>query len=293
MSFMAIAIPVGLREAMTTSGRDGWFDQLPQVIDGVQQRWALRLGYPFEPGGQSAWVAPAHGASGEDLVLKVAWRHAEAEHEADGLLHWQGTGAIRLHRVERHGQFVVMLIERCQPGTPLSALPEPEQDRVIASLLRRLWSVPAPTGTFRSLQDMCDEWADEAEQEHLDTKPAHQDSGLVRDGIALLRSLPSTTERRVLLCTDLHAGNVLAAQRDPWLAIDPKPYLGDPTFDILQHLLNCDERLQADPHQLARRMAELLELDQERLKLWLFARCAQESANSPHLINVARQLAAT
>lgn len=34
-----------------------------------------------------------------------------------------------------------------------------------------------------------------------------------------------------LLCTDLHAGNVLAAGRESWLATDPKPYLGDPTYD--------------------------------------------------------------
>jgi streptomycin 6-kinase len=95
----------------------------------------------------------------------------------------------------------------------------------------------------------------------------------------------------VLLCTDLHAGNVLAAEREPWLVIDAKPYIGDPAYDALQHMLNCDARLHADPHGLARRMAELLGLETERLLLWLFARCVQESVDWPQVAEVARRLA--
>ena len=84
-------------------------------------------------------------------------------------------------------------------------------------------------------------------------------------------------------------GNVLAAEREPWRVIDPKPYVGDPTYDALQHMLNCDGRLHADPHGLVRRMADLLGLKAERLTLWLFARCVQESAQWPQLAEVAPQ----
>ena len=93
------------------------------------------------------------------------------------------------------------------------------------------------------------------------------------------------------MCTDLHAGNVLASEREPSLVIDPKPYVGDPTYDALQHLLNCRERLVHDPAGLARHFAGLLELDASRLLLWLFARCVQESPHMPWLANVARQIA--
>jgi streptomycin 6-kinase len=89
----------------------------------------------------------------------------------------------------------------------------------------------------------------------------------------------------------LHAGNVLAAQREPWLMVDPKPYVGDPSYDVLQHLLNCEERLYDDPHALLARLAGLLGLDHERLRSWLFARCVQESPDSPELADVARKLA--
>ena len=64
------------------------------------------------------------------------------------------------------------------------------------------------------------------------------DPGLARAGIELLRGLPATSQHTVLLCTDLHPENVLAAGREPWLMVDPKPYVGDPTYDPVQHMLN-------------------------------------------------------
>jgi streptomycin 6-kinase len=76
-----------------------------------------------------------------------------------------------------------------------------------------------------------------------------------------------------------------------WLAIDPKPYVGDPTYDALQHMLNSPGRLAADPGGFARRMAGLLDLDAERLRQWLFARCAMEAVARPHLLPVAAALA--
>ena len=137
---------------------------------------------------------------------------------------------------------------------------------------------------------MCQDWADRFEQQAA-AGQVRIDPGLARAGIALLRELPASAARQVLLCTDLHAGNVLAAAREPWLVIDPKPHLGDPAYDPLQHMLNCGHRLRADPSGLARRMAGLLGLDPGRVLLWLFARCVQQSPDWPWLAPVARELA--
>jgi streptomycin 6-kinase len=139
---------------------------------------------------------------------------------------------------------------------------------------------------------MCDAWAAEFDR-RLSVMPGLVDPGLARAGIDLFRTLPATAERQVLLCTDLHAGNVLAAGREPWLMIDPKPYVGDPTYDALQHLLNCEQRLIADPAGLAHRIADLLDLDPDRLMRWLFARCVQESLDQPALRGVADRIAPT
>jgi streptomycin 6-kinase len=91
----------------------------------------------------------------------------------------------------------------------------------------------------------------------------------------------------VLLCTDLHADNVVSAQREPWLVIDPHPHVGDPTYDLLQHLLNCRDRLMADPRWLVDRMAGLLDVDPARARRWLYARSVQESLGMPWLVDVA------
>jgi streptomycin 6-kinase len=71
----------------------------------------------------------------------------------------------------------------------------------------------------------------------------------------------------------------------------PQAFIGDPAFDPVQHMLNCDERLADDPARLARRMAGLLDLDVERVRLWLFARCAQESLHDVTMRELARRLA--
>jgi streptomycin 6-kinase len=269
-----------------------WLAALPQIVDEIVAEWELELGEPYA-GGECAWVAPARGGAGEELVLKVGWRHAEAEHEADALLHWDGDGAVRCLRARRLEGSHALLLERCVPGSPLgAAFPEVEQDPVIAALLRRLWARRLPSHhPFASLQAMCSRWADEFELD-FQAAPGGLDPGLVRAAVAVLRELPSSgAADQVLLCTDLHAGNVLAAKREPWLVIDPKPFVGDPAFDAVQHLLNCDQRLAGDPVRLSRRMAGLLEVDPERVRLWLFARCVQEALEHRSMREPARRLA--
>lgn len=284
-------MPVNLVAAAEREGRADWLSRLPGVISRLEREWAVRVGNAFQPGGHTAWVAPA-GRGGDLLVVKVLWRHPEAEHEADALRVWDGGGAVELHGVcDVDAETIALLIERCRPGTTLQAVPEPQQDLVVAGLLRRLWRHTPAAHRFRPLKAMCDLWADEFEQKSA-AGGIPLDAGLAREAIALFRQLPLSAEREVLLCTDLHAGNVLAAEREPWLAIDPKPYVGDPAYDALQHMLNC-ERLQVDPCSLAFRMADLLELDRDRLRLWLFARCVQESPEWPGLAEVALRLGRT
>src|SRR5207342_69848 len=105
------------------------------------------------------------------------------------------------------------------------------------------------------------------------------DAALVEDGLRLLAELSRPSFGDSLLATDLHAGNVLSAQREPWLVIDPKPFVGDRAYDATQHLFNCKDRLLNDPKTTIRRFADLLDLDDERVRLWMFARAAAEPRN--------------
>lgn len=267
---MPFPIPAGL--AAHSAERGEWIAALPEAVAALAARWSLTLGAPFEPGGETAWVAPA----GPDRVLKVGFpTHDEARDEAAGLRVWDGDGAVRVLAEHADGAVTALLLERASPGTPLSVRPGPEQDVVLTGLLRRLRVAPPGGHPFRPLAQMCDAWARTARSTDLDP-------GLVRDGLALFRALPRDAVPQVLLATDLHAGNVLAAAREPWLLIDPKPYVGDPCYDVLQHLLNGGERLTADPRGFVRRVADLAGLDADRVEAWLLARCVVEARWWPY-----------
>jgi streptomycin 6-kinase len=134
-------------------------------------------------------------------------------------------------------------------------------------------------------------WADET----MSARDRWHDVGLVHDGVGLLRTLPGTASTEAVLATDLHAGNVLRAAREPWLVIDPKPFVGDPAYDATQHLFNCRDRLVADPSGTIARFSALLGLDAERVRLWAFARAAAEPRDNwsdPELLTLARNLRA-
>ena len=252
--------------------RRAWLEQLPDAIREVQDRWSLVLEAPFDGNEVScSWVAPAARRDGTRAILKLGLPHMEAEHEIPALRFWNGDPTAYLLAAD--DDLNALLLERCEPGTPLRDLPESEQDGVVAGLLRRLWRMPPEPHPFRPLAMMTAQWATETRADAA----RWPDAGLVEEGLRLFEELPRTSRHAVLLATDLHAGNILRAQREPWLVIDPKPFVGDPAYDATQHLLNCAGRLRADPEATIRRFADLLEVDAERVRLWLFARAAAES----------------
>ncbi len=240
-------LPPGLRDACRSSPQSlEWLTRLPEVVGQLARRWLLSLAAPFDEASCS-WVAPATDAEGRRAVLKIALQHFEGEHEIEGLRFWDGEPTVRLLAADE--DLGAMLLERCEPGTALRERPEPEQDVVIAGLLRRLWRSPSPAHRFRPLASMLAHWSEEALAQ-VDRWP---DPGLVRAGLHLFRELPQSAPAEALLAIDLHAGNVLRARREPWLVIDPKPFVGDPAYDATQHLLNGVARLRSDPDGTIRR----------------------------------------
>jgi streptomycin 6-kinase len=282
-------IPGDLARAAAKEGRDDWLAGLPVLVARIAAGWRIEVDDPFLPGGDTAWVAPARDEAGKDVVLKVCWPHPEAVHEADGLRAWGGAGAIRLYRADKLATATVLLLELCRPGTQLRASPPAEHDLVIAGLLRRLWMEPPSGYGFRPLSEMCDYWASRYE-ERSPSERGCLETPLAAEGIRLLRELPRGGGDAVLLHTDLHAGNVLAAEREPWLAIDPKPYVGDPAYDVTQHIFNEVFIEGADAGELSSRMARLLDLDPGRIVRWLFARAVEASPYWAGMADLARTL---
>lgn len=287
---MALRIPSGLAASCRKSAeRTAWLDRLPDVLRRLEHEWSLKLAAPF--GGSEvscSYVAPAVCADGAPAVLKLAMPHMEGEHEVEGLRFWRGDPTVRL--LASHDELGAILLERCEPGTVLRELEERAQDTVISGLLRRLWREPREPHPFRPLSALTSHWSGETLARVADWP----DAGLVREGLRLFAELPRSARTAMLLATDLHAGNVLRAKRQPWLVIDPKPFVGDPAYDATQHLFNCEARLRSDPDRTIRRFADLLEVDHARVRLWVFARAAAEPRDdwrNGALLRIARAVA--
>ncbi|MEA3006366.1 MAG: streptomycin 6-kinase [Acidobacteriaceae bacterium] len=276
---------------LTTPELTAWLDRLPDVIQRLEQRWALTPDTPLDGEEPScSYVTAVRAANGMPAVLKMAMPHMEGEHEIQGLRFWDGDPTVRL--LEFDDELGAMLLERCLPGSPLRALAEDDQDVVISGLLRRLWRQPQKPPPFRPLSTLTRYWANETRSQ-IEQQP-DIDMGLVRAGLQLFEGLPGNATRTALLATDLHAGNVVRAEREPWLVIDPKPFVGDPAYDATQHLLNCRTRLRSHPDKTIRNFADLAEIDYERVRLWTFARAAAEPRddwNNDNLMSLARAIA--
>jgi len=257
---MQLTIPKALSQRLSRSPEgSAWLNGLPQAVEEVMERWALTLGAALTEHATCSWVARCTTQEGDPAVLKLGLPHMEAAHEIDGLLFWAGRPTVHMLNHDRHHN--ALLLECCEPGRSLHSLPEEKQDVVLADLLRELWHSPEAPPVFRPISDMLHAWSTQARQNALpDT-----DIGLLEEGSRLLAELTRTSTNTSLLATDLHAGNVLRAERRPWLVIDPKPFVGDPAYDATQHLLNAMGRLTTRPHQTVERFADLLELSSERI----------------------------
>ena len=210
----------------------------------VARDWELRLGEPYSPGA-AGYVVRAELPDGTPTVLKLQHAHREDAQEADALERWDGDGAIRLLRRddERHA----LLLERCEPGTPVS---EGADDPlgVLIGLLPRLWK--DATG-FGSLADEVAWW------------------DLGGDVGELARELAATQGELVLVHQDLHGENVLAAQREPWLVIDPKPLAAERELAVAPIVRSSElgHSKRDALHRLDRLCSEL-GLDRERARGW-------------------------
>ena len=244
-------------------GGADWLARLPRLVDECVELWSLHLGEPF-PYANVSLAAPATLPDGSEAVLKVAFPHWESEHEAAALAHWDGDGAVRLlaHDADRNA----LLLERCIPGTGLLDRGDEDGFHLAAAVLRSLHGRPAPAdGPFTPIAETAARWAEELPG-RWEAAGRLFERGLLDAVVAALRELPPTQPELVVCHQDLHRGNVLAAERRPWLAIDPKPVAAERAFDTASLLRDA----RGDPRVLDLLAAEL-DLDRERMRGWAIA----------------------
>jgi streptomycin 6-kinase len=243
--------------AGSNAGRS-WLDSLQSSVEECRKRWDLNLGEPFLDSFVSL-VLPA-----DDYVLKIQFPHRESHNEADALRAWNGHGAIRL--IDHWPAQNALLLERCTPGDHLSTAGADAGIGAMIELIPQLW-IPAGE-PFPLLHDEVARWVQNLPLEFAEAGEPFERSLLDRI-VETLADLASSQGEPVLLHQDLHGDNVLRAKRAPWLAIDPKPLVGEREFG-LSPIIRSDEfgRTKSDACYRLDRLSSELGVDRERSRLW-------------------------
>ena len=262
-----------------------WLAGLPRLAAECAELWQLQLETPIDT--PHSLVVPAG-----EVVLKLnAPSHFEADREPDALAWWNGAGAVLL--IARDDSRRAFLCERCRPGTRLWDAAADEHT-VAAELLPRLSLQVADPHPFRLLVDEAERWTEDVPTRYeLGGRPFER--SLLDFALEVFRTVD--TNATFLANQDLHGGNVLSAEREPWLAIDPKPLVGERELDGVGLLRNA--AWGDAPVPSVRRWLDVLEdigLGRERLRGWGVAHALawgwDDAGWSPESIEAARTILA-
>ncbi|WP_371403715.1 aminoglycoside phosphotransferase family protein [Kribbella sp. NBC_00662] len=252
--------------AKATIDREGavgeaWLAELPGIIDEVLTGWGCTpTGEAMH--GQVGVVIPVE----DDRVVKISFPHPGNDYEADAFAAWGGRGAVQLY--ERDDDRYAMLLERAHPTT----LFDHNEDVVaIAGELHRKLRIPAPNDLPR-MSDQADAWEEELRKDAAELD--HQLPPYVLDAALAVVDELGREQPEILIHGDFHPRNILRADREPWLAVDPKGYVGDPAYDATTflrtraaHQLGADDLIRILNHELEL-FAETAELDPDRIRRW-------------------------
>ena len=247
-----------------------WLERLPPIIADCARRWAIMLEAPFTQLSIN-YAAPGMRADGTPVVLKVCIPGDEFFTEAGALRLFDGRGSVRL--LEADLDRGALLLEQLRPGTLLRTVTDDERaTHIAASVMQRLWR-PAPAQhSFPTVADWVGQMGKLAP---ILIGPNHGfPYAWIERALTLYRDLTAAPAQPMLLHGDLHHDNILASEREPWLAIDPKGVIGEPVWETGPLLINqLPEPLDVPSARrvLSRRVSQLAEelgIDRQRLAAW-------------------------
>lgn len=242
----------------------------------VLDRWSLSPDGPLRSG-EAGIVVPVRRPDGLIAVVKVQQPGPEFDAAVVGLGRWDGRAIVRL--LASAPDQGAMLLERLDAERSLEAMEDDDATRVVGSLLARLHRVDPPPGLPR-LEAVVSQMLNDATGAAVllsgeDRRRFDRWLHLVAD----VAAMPGSR----FLHWDLHFGNVLGAEREPWLAIDPEPLIGDAGFDLWPALdsgWSRDPRT-ADAARIVRRrfdiLSDMLHLDRACAARWTSARLLQNT----------------
>ncbi|CQR61442.1 aminoglycoside phosphotransferase family protein [Streptomyces leeuwenhoekii] len=281
---MAFEPPRRLVRALgeTAPDGDGWLERLPELARQAVALRELTVERVQVPGGRSSLVVLVRRADGSPAVLKLAPPRARPLSERVALAHWGGRGAVQVLD-EPDPTEGVLLLERLHPDVSVRSLPEAKALLEAAGTLRRLWVEPPAGHRFETVAERTGRQA-EAMRSAAAADP--EAAPLVEAALAIREELLVRPPEGVLLHGTFRQSKVLAGDRTPWLAVGPDPVVGESAFDLARLVRDRVEDLIAQPSGAAttrrriKRLAESLEVDQERLRGWTLFRAVESGVRA-------------
>ncbi|MGW3036927.1 aminoglycoside phosphotransferase family protein [Streptomyces sp. NPDC001178] len=283
---MVFAPPQRLVRALGETAPDGddWLEKLPEAARQAVALRELTVERVQVPGGRSSLVVLVRRPDGTPAVLKLAPPRARPESERAALAHWGGVGAVQL--VEPFTTEGVLLLERLHPDVSVRSLPEAKALLEAAGTLRRLWVEPPADEGAHVFETVAERTARQAEAIRATASGFAGVAVLVDDALAAREELLADPPEQRLLHGTFRQSKVLAGERMPWLAVGPDPVVGECAFDLARLVRDRVEDLIASPagpattRRRVKRLAESLDVDQERLRGWTLFRAVESGVRA-------------
>ncbi|WP_405863854.1 aminoglycoside phosphotransferase family protein [Streptomyces sp. NBC_01515] len=283
---MAFEPPRRLVRALgeTAPSGDDWLEKLPEVAQQAVDLRELTVERVQVPGGRSSLVVLVRRADGTPAVLKLAPRRARPESERAALARWGGLGAVQL--VEPFAAEGVLVLERLHPDVSVRSLPEAKALLEAAGTLRRLWVEPPGDHAFETVAERTGRQARVMRDSGGGSSGGAEVASLVSAALEAREALLAAPPEVRLLHGTFRQSKVLAAERVPWLAVGPDPVVGECAFDLARLVRDRVEDLIATPsgasttRRRIKRLAESLDVDQERLRGWTLFRAVESGVRA-------------
>ncbi|MEV6867592.1 aminoglycoside phosphotransferase family protein [Streptosporangium subroseum] len=239
-----------------------WFATLPELLERLARRWDLEVVAAVAAGNTSR-TFHVRQADGVPAFLKLTPEPQIGITEATALRAWEDSPHV-VRLIDSDGESGSLLLAAVEPGTRVERLPIED----VAVLLRSLRLADAPDDELPTLRQRVEflfdlalgRWRGNPAEQYIDRDllDRHRAAAL-----ALATGGPAG-----LVHGDLHPGNVLVSRVHGFTVIDPRPSIGDPTFDGIDWVLAQATELHDLEANITRLAALIPEVDPDRLMGW-------------------------
>ena len=259
-----------VKNTLDLCGKPGeqWLNELPRVIKEIEENWSLKVEKPF-PNLSYNFVAPCICKDGAVLKIALPLNNPEIFNEASFLNVLDGKGAVKLLKSDENHRAI--LLEKLTPGKHLKELYQNDETKpleIAIKIQREIIKKMPEDSAFKRLED----WFKGFDKAANTVFPRE----FIAKAHEFYKEL-SRSSNKFLIHGDLHHENILSAEREPFLAIDPKGIIGDIGYEISVFLNNhlwwlaSDANLKEKLNQAVLQFSEAFEIEPRDLRKWAFA----------------------